>query len=242
VVLTLPAFNEAANLGPLLTEARAVLVAAGIAHEFVVVDDGSSDSTPQVLRGLAESLPLTVVTHPGNRGLGPAIMSGLREAAGRAAADDDVIVCMDADNTHDPKYIVPMTAKIWVGGYDIVIASRFREGSREVGVPFVRRLISRAARMAFRLFLHLPEVRDYTCGYRAMRARVVREAMARWGDGLVTRRGFACTDELLVKLSLVTRRIGEIPFVLRYDRKRGHSKMPFMRTVWETLKLLVLKQ
>ena len=74
----------------------------------------------------------------------------------------------------------------------------------------------------------------------ALTSRMVAAALAEFGDQLITRRGFACTDELLVKLAGITRRIGEVPFVLRYDRKRGASKLPLFRTIMETLKLLIL--
>lgn len=240
IILALPAFNEAENLPPLVAAAERTFQGAGFPYQIIVVDDGSTDSTRAVLDAMAaEGRPVRVVPHPENRGLGAAIMTAIRAAVEAAESDDDIVVNMDADNTHDPAYIVPMVEKL-AAGCDIVIASRFRGGSREVGVPLVRRLMSRGARLVFRLALRLPEVRDYTCGYRAYRVGLLREALRRYGDALITRRGFACTDELLVKLAGITRRVGEVPFVLRYDQKRGRSKMPLLRTIWETLRLLVL--
>lgn len=239
VILALPAYNEAANLEPLISEAVRVFSDGNIAHELLVVNDGSTDNTGEVLTALSARYPLRIITHPQNRGLGGAIKSLIAASVEITASTDDVIVNMDADNTHDPKYIPAMLAKIWNDGYDVVIASRFREGSREVGVPFHRMLLSRGARLVFRLFLHLPDVRDYTCGYRAYRASKLAEAHRRYGDRIITRSGFACTDELLVRMSRITRRITEVPFVLRYDKKRGHSKLPFFRTVVETLRMLL---
>jgi len=81
-------------------------------------------------------------------------------------------------------------------------------------------------------------VRDYTCGYRAYRVGLLRKAMAVFGDRLIERRGFACTDEILVKLSTLTDRIEEIPFVLRYDQKRKSSAMPVFETILATVKLI----
>lgn len=242
VILALPAYNEAANLRPLITDAARVLGDAGIPLEIIVVNDGSSDDTGRVLEQLAAEFPLTVVTHEQNRGLGGAIKSLIRTSLERSRNPDDVIVNMDADNTHDPKYIVPMVAKIADEQYDVVIASRFRHGSREVGVPLYRRLLSRGARLVFRISLGLPEVRDYTCGYRAYRASVLRAAYGHFGEDIITRQGFACTDELLVRMSRITRKITEVPFVLRYDKKQGRSKLPFFRTVMETLKMLATRK
>lgn len=241
LILTLPAYNEAENLTPLVEAAQAVFERSGFRHEIVVVDDGSGDETPRVVAGLAERFSLGVVTHPRNRGLGAAIRTAIGTALERAESGDDIVVCMDADNTHDPAYIPAMVGKIRDEGFDVVIASRFREGSEEVGVPFGRRILSRGARLVFRIFLRLPDVRDYTCGYRAYRVSLLKAAVDKYGERLITREGFACTDELLVHISTLTRRITEIPFVLRYDRKRGHSKLPLLRTILETLKMLIFR-
>ncbi|MBX7246730.1 MAG: glycosyltransferase family 2 protein [Candidatus Sumerlaeaceae bacterium] len=243
IVLALPAYNESANLEPLIIAAEQVFATNNYPFDIVVVNDGSSDNTLDVLKHLAESRPhLHIENHPQNRGLGAAIKTSIVAALALAPADDDIIVNMDADNTHDPKYIPSMADKIWKGGYDCVIASRYQAGSEEVGVPFFRLMLSRGARLLFQLFLRLPEVRDYTCGYRAYRASLLREAVSLHGDGLITRQGFACTDELLVRLSTISRKITEVPFVLRYDKKQGRSKLPLMKTVAETLKMLILKK
>jgi dolichol-phosphate mannosyltransferase len=85
----------------------------------------------------------------------------------------------------------------------------------------------------------VPGVRDYTCGYRAYRAELLRNGFERYGEGLIERAGFACTDELLVHLATLARRIEEIPFVLRYDLKRGRSKLPLWQTMIATFRLLL---
>jgi dolichol-phosphate mannosyltransferase len=239
IYLVLPAYNEAENLEPLVREAVSVLSRPGAAYRILVVNDGSSDATGQIAAQLAGEVPLQVESHEQNRGLGQAILTGIQASLRLSTQADDVMVFMDADNTHSPAYIPQMAAKVWEEGYDVVIASRFREGSKEVGVPLFRRVLSRGARLLFQLFLKLPEVRDYTCGYRAYRAELLRTAWRKYGESLITRQGFACTDELLVKLSTLTKRMTEIPFVLRYDKKRNRSKLPLMRTVWETLKMLI---
>ena len=240
IFLVLPAYNEAENLEPLTRDATAVLHNMGATYQIIVVDDGSSDETPQLLRQLASELHLEVVTHDRNQGLGKAILTGIDHGLKLSTAPDDILVFMDADNTHSPSYIPEMAERIWSGGYDVVIASRFQAGSKEVGVPFFRRVLSRGARMLFQLFLRLPEVNDYTCGFRAYRAGLLGEAKQQYGQDLITRQGFACTDELLVRLSKLTQKMTEIPFVLRYDKKRSRSKLPLFTTVYETLKMLML--
>jgi dolichol-phosphate mannosyltransferase len=99
--------------------------------------------------------------------------------------------------------------------------------------------MSVGARLLFRIYLNMPDVRDYTCGFRAFRASLLADGFKHFGkDGLITRSGFACTDELLVHLALLHPAIREVPFVLRYDLKAGRSKMNLPVTIVETLKLL----
>jgi len=238
IFVTLPAYNEEGSLPPLL-DAFAAVIAATPRHEWrlIVVDDGSKDATREVLRRHADGLPLTIVEHERNKGLGEAIKTGLRKALD-FARDEDVIASLDADDTHPPDAIAAMAEAVEAGGADIVIASRYRTGSRQVGVPFHRRMLSLGARYLFRLFLNLPGVRDYTCGFRAYRAGLVRRGFDKYGDHIITRRGFACTDELLVHLATLKPVIREVPFVLRYDRKQGASKLQLGVTVRETLRML----
>ena len=237
-IVVLPAYNEAAGLPALLDRFAATLGTGDLPWEIVAVNDGSTDATGRILDEAARRLPVMRVDHKHNRGLGPALKTGLRQALDRTGSLDDVIVCLDADNTHDPEYIPDMARRVEAGA-DIVIASRYRPGSRQVGVPPSRRVMSFGARLAFALFLRLPGVRDYTCGYRAYRAGILLQGFEKYGDRLIERSGFACTDELLVRLAPFARRIGEIPFVLRYDKKRGRSKLPLLKTVAATLRLLI---
>lgn len=241
-IVALPAYNEEHSLPDLLEAFESLIQKnAALRIRIVVVNDGSKDNTLGILEEYKSRLPLEIVNHPQNMGLGQAIRTCLREAVARAQSDDDVIVCMDSDNTHLPEYIPALLENIQKGS-DIVIASRYQPGSREVGVPALRRLYSRGARFLFWLFLRLPGVRDYTCGYRAYRAGLIKRALDIYGDGIITRNGFACTDDLLVRLASLTNKISEIPFILRYDKKIGESKLPLFITIKETLKLLIQKQ
>jgi dolichol-phosphate mannosyltransferase len=242
VIAALPAYNEAESLPPLLEKFAALELPSGRQLRVIVVDDGSTDGTAAVAEAFSDRLKLEVIRHERNRGLGAAIMTGLRRAASmEEASDDAVLVCMDADNTHWPSYIPGMLERVSEGA-DLVIASRYQRGSKEMGVPALRRVYSRGAKLLFQLTLRLPGVRDYTCGYRAYRLGMVRQALATWGDHLIEGQGFACTDELLVKMARLqpAPQIAEIPFVLRYDLKRGRSKLPLMKTIIATLKLCLL--
>lgn len=225
VAVLLPVYNEEENLGPLVEKTARVVGEHAIDCVFVVVDDGSTDGSAGVLSRLSAEHPLVIVTHDRNRGLGETIRDGLERAVEVAGADG-VVIRMDGDNTHDPVYI-PRMLEALEDSHDVVIASRFQKGGDQLGVPGNRKWISRAANLFMKILFPIRGVREYSCGYRAYRASIVRRAQEIYGRNFIQLGGFgfACTLEKLVKLNLIGARITEIPFVHRYDLKLGQSKM-----------------
>lgn len=235
VHVVLPAYEEAENLPALLTALRETLAGLRQPAQVLLVDDGSRDATAAVAQGFAPALPITIVRHDRNLGLGRTLADGLARVLADAA-DGDAIVTMDADDTHPPAVIPSLLAALEAGA-DVAVASRYVAGARLQGVPLRRRLLSRAAARLVRLVAPDPGARDVTCGFRAYRAAALRRATARYGR-LVEADGFACMLDLLLKLRAVGARIAEVPIDLRYDRKRGASKLRVGRTVTETLRVL----
>jgi dolichol-phosphate mannosyltransferase len=243
LAIVLPAYNEAEALPLLLSRlARVSDEHFHSALSVIVVDDGSSDGTAEAARCdiLDARVPVRVITHPQNRGLSGAMDTGLR-AALQNLRDDDIVLAMDADDTHNPG-LIPRMAALIEEGNDLVIASRYQPGARVLGVPAARQLMSNGMSLLFRLVYPIPGARDYSCGFRAYRAGLLREAYARWGDRFISERGFSCMVDILIKLSLLGAIITEVPMILRYDRKPGKSKMNVRRTVTQTLSLLLRRR
>ena len=239
--VVLPAYNEAANIGAVLTSLQRAGGEAGLEFRAIVVDDGSSDGTADVVRRhTAGSMPAVLIEHPGNLGLGAAIRSGLLKAVD-ASVDEDVIVTMDADDTHTPAAIGKMLARIDAGA-DVVVASRYRAGSRVVGLSVFRRFLSFAASLLFRAVFPTEGVRDFTCGYRAYRATVLKAAFRRYRQEFIDEEGFQCMVDILLKLRRMKLAFAEVPLVLRYDLKAGKSKMKVARTIVKTLALLIKRR
>ncbi|MCL5746201.1 MAG: glycosyltransferase [Acidobacteria bacterium] len=236
VFLALPAYNEECALPSLLAAVQQAMMESRTPCRVVIVDDGSTDATCRVVQEWSARLSIDLVCHSENRGLGETIRDALRWASERAAVED-IIVTMDADNTHSPA-LIPQMVQCAANGNDVVIASRYRRGSKVVGLSAFRRLMSYGARVVMQFLCPLPGVRDYTCGYRAYRVGVVQRAFAAYGDAFVTEPGFTCMAEILLKLGSMGVRMCEIPMVLHYDQKTGASKMRVGSTIWKTFQLI----
>jgi dolichol-phosphate mannosyltransferase len=204
--------------------------------QAVVVDDGSTDGTGEVARAWNGACRPRLITHEVNRGLAAALETALR-AALDVCEPDSVIITMDADGSHRPAQIPAMIKEI-DSGADVVIASRYRRGSRAAGVLPIRRLYSFAARVLLSIIFPIAGVRDYTCGFRAYRAVVLRRARDLYGDRWIQSQGFSVMTEILLKLRRFQPVVREIPIDLRYDLKRGRSKMVPGRTILQYLAML----
>jgi dolichol-phosphate mannosyltransferase len=240
VIITLPAYNEEESLPLLLERVEESMGEDDTEYRVIVVNDGSTDGTAAVTDALEGRMPLERIDHDTNRGLGEAVRTGLLHALG-LADDRDIIVTMDSDNTHTPGLIPGMVRRIREGN-DVVIASRFRPGAHIMGVPLYRRVLSRAGSWCFRVAFPTRNVRDFTSGYRAYRAGTLRRAFEIYGRQFVTESGFSCMVDILLKLRSTGAIMTELPLVLRYDYKYGVSKMLVLRTVFDTLKLLVARR
>ena len=240
VFVALPAYNEADRLGQLLEKISKTFADNQLNYEIIVVDDGSSDATAEIADSASKEFPVRLIKHERNLGLSGALNTGLRKAAGLGCSDD-IIVTMDADDTHPPKIIDRLVRAI-DEGCDISIASRYQPGSRVVGVPWNRVLLTQFASFMFRILMPIPGVRDYTCGYRAYKHEVLKATIDHYGEDFVSEKGFSCMVDVLLKMRRFKFVIGEVPFVLRYDLKEGESKMPVGNTIWKTLLLFAKRR
>jgi dolichol-phosphate mannosyltransferase len=238
ILIVLPAFNEEENLMTLLGEIKYHMEESNLSYKVIVVDDGSTDRSVEVTEKAAEELSMSIETvrHAQNRGLAETIRTGLIEAV-RMSSERDIIVTMDADNTHTPGLIMRMQRMIREG-YDVAIASRYLTDSRVIGVPFFRQILSLGAGMVCRIMFPMKGVKDYTSGYRAYKANVLKKMFENYGQNFIDQSGFTCMIDILLKMRKYPLIIGEVPLILRYDMKHSTSKMNVKKTVIDTLILL----
>lgn len=240
VVVVLPAYNEEQGLPSLLAKIERTCRSLPREYRVILVDDASQDGTSLVGKEAALQMPVEVIRHEQNQGLAGAIRTGL-SAAVKVSRPGDVIITMDADDTHEPGSIHRLLQLI-EDGYDVVIASRYQPGSRVMGVPANRLLMTWGARWLFKALMPIEGVRDYTCGYRAYRFEALNKTMEYYGVDFVSEQGFSCMVDVLLKMRRFGFAIGEAPMLLRYDQKQGPSKMRVARTMWQTITLLIKRR
>lgn len=234
--LVLPAYNEENSLPQLLARADEFYTESGLNMDVLVVNDGSTDSTLDIAKTYDGNVKVGVEDLQPNRGLAGAIRAGLTEGI-RGLEPDDIVVTMDADDSHNPALIADMVRELQ-NGADLAIASRYRKGSKVIGLSKFREMTSIGAKWMFQIMAPMRGVRDYTCGFRAYKVELIEKALDYYGEDLIEQQGFACMAEILLRLNRFKPVIAEVPMILRYDQKGGASKMKVGRTIRQTFGLL----
>jgi dolichol-phosphate mannosyltransferase len=230
VYFLLPAYNEEENLPDLFT----AIADAMTNYHIVLVNDGSEDRTGEIAHEYAKKLPMTVIDHEENRGLGAALKTGILYLV-EHGQDGAAVVTMDSDLTHDPQ-MVPMMVRELEKGFDVIVASRYIPGGEQRNLPLSRRILSWGINLLIRM--KGSTVIDNTSGFRCIRLDALRLAVEKFGDDFINTREFTSTVLILLRLLSVGVKTKEVPIVLDYGLKRGASKMKVGRTIRAYLRLL----
>ena len=236
-VIGLPAYNEEKNIAKLLDKINSLKTVFGSSLHVLIVNDGRTDGTEAVLKEYTNQYEyISYINHPQNLGLGNA-MNTLLQYAVKNLDDQDVLITFDADNTHNPNIIPNMIDMLYLKNLDIVIASRFTKGSKEIGLSRIRKIYSRGAMVFCRLVFHIHNVKDYSCGYRAYNIGYLKKLIEIYGGKVLNSRGFECMVEILAKAGKIGVKAGEYPLVLEYNLKEGQSKMNVKKTIMGYMRL-----
>ena len=244
----LPAYNEELNILNLLNHFNNFFHIEGedFKSKVVIIDDGSKDNTKSILINLKKdnkifdkelNFELINIFHEKNKGLGEALKSGITYCL-KEGNVDDIIVTMDCDNSHTVELSKEMINKIREGD-DVVIASRYKTGAIIKGLSVHRKLLSYVGCMIFKITFPIKNVEDYTCGYRAFNLEKFKKAFET-NNNFFSEKGFTASVDIILKLKKFNKllKMNEVPMVLRYDLKKGESKMSIFKTIFQTLFLL----
>lgn len=212
VAVILPTYNERENIEALVRE----LLSLNRLDHIIVVDDNSPDGTGVVVDGLAASDARVIAVHrPSKQGLGRAYIAGFQRALELGSS---VVITMDADFSHHPRYI-PAMLDLLANGHDVVIGSRYVDGGGTANWGVERRFLSAGANAFARLLLGL-HAHDCTAGFRAYRRRVLETVPFQ----RILSEGYSFLVEMLFHCQRLGFRIGEVP-ILFEDRRQGRSKI-----------------
>ena len=232
VAAIVPTYNEKENIESLVTQ----LLALPLELRVIIVDDNSPDGTGDIADRLATEHDdrVTVIHRAGKLGLGTAYVAGFKRALSEGA---DLICTMDADFSHDPRYVPDLVHKIGQG-YDLVIGSRYVDGGGTSECTLIRKLLSWGANAFARAALGL-HAHDATAGFRCYRRQVLETA----GIDQIKADGYSYLIEMLFRIQRQGWKVGESP-ILFQNRRQGVSKISqdeIVRAVWTVLRLAVTR-
>ena len=239
LVVLLPTYNEAGNIEALIREILALAVSADI--HVLVADDNSPDGTGRLVRAMADADPrVHALSRTKRRGRGAAGIDGFKAALALGA---DYVVEMDADFSHQPRFIPALLAAVAgesavkadpvvADVADAAIGSRFAPGGSDADRSLVRRAITWGVRRFIRRRFHTP-VRDVSSGFRLFRREILERIDL---DDLISV-GPSIVLEILYKMQLLRARVVEVPIEF-VDRRAGTTKLNVL-TLLETLLVAV---
>lgn len=213
VVVIIPTYNEIETLPSLLEEIKLRLPEV----EVLIVDDSSPDGTGRWVEEESKNKSwLHLISRRGKLGLGTAYVTGFKWALKNRF---DIVVQMDGDGSHDPKYLPELLSGLKEA--DLIIGSRWVKGGGTENWPLKRRLISRLGSLYATTILGV-NVKDITSGFKAIK----REVLEALDLDSIEAEGFAFQLEFTYEAIKKGFKVKELPIVFR-DRERGVSKFSF---------------
>ena len=228
LVIVTPTYNERRNIDELLPAIRKACTR--VSPDILVVDSASPDGTAQAVQQLQKSDPqIFLIEQKAKMGLGNAYLEGMRWVL---AHDYDVMIMMDADFSHHPRYLNTMIEEIEKN--DLVVGSRYVPNGGVENWPFYRLFLSRFANWYAKTLMGLPFT-DLTSGYHCFRTPLLRKVL-RYN---IHTEGYAFLVELKSLTILQGANFKEIPIIFG-NRVQGDSKIS-KRVILESM-LFVMKR
>ncbi|MFH1233301.1 MAG: polyprenol monophosphomannose synthase [Patescibacteria group bacterium] len=216
IFIVIPTYNEKENIENLINQIFGLNI---YNLNILIVDDNSPDGTGKLIQELIPKYEnfLHLIQRIKKSGLGSAYIAGFKYALEKNA---DLIFEMDADFSHDPKYIPDFIEEI-KNGNDVVIGSRKIKGGKIKGWNLRRKFMSSGAMLFAKIILRL-KTKDVTTGYRCY----AKETLAQIDLDKIKSNGYAFQEEMIYQCEKKGFKIKEIPTTF-IDRKLGKSKLGY---------------
>jgi len=245
IFFILPCYNESLNLNKLLKDFTNFFKSKVIQIKIIIIDDGSKDDSIAIINNFKKNnfyknISIKVLKHKKNLGLGMALKTGF-EYCFLTGKNDDILISMDTDNSHTVNLSYKMAKKINFDKYDIVIASRYKKNSKIAGLNLMRKFLSFSAALLYKIFFPIKNVSDYTSGFRAFKLGPVKNGW-RQNKSFFSEKGFSASADILLKLYKYKLKFFELPINLRYDLKKGESKMKVINTIYLNIALIIKRR
>lgn len=237
VIFVSPAYNEELNIGGLIDRTHRYCADHSILYHQIIVDDGSSDETAQIVarETKTRSLPVTLISYHPNRGAGEAFREGLVHALS-VAKDGDAIVTMESDGTSDLE-ILPLLLDKIAKGADVVIGSCHALGGRMQGNAWHRVFLSRCANILITTLFSMKGLTTLSSFYRAYRLPALRKVLHVYGS-FSEEKTFSFVVEILIRLARLGFKIEEVPMILNNENRKGKSKMKIVKNIMGYLRII----
>ena len=233
ISIIIPTYNEAENIRELISEISKVCKENMLPNNIVIVDDNSPDNTSKIVKEIMlENKNVRLIEREGKLGLGTAYIKGINYSLNNLHSD--LIMTMDADFSHSPKYIPGFVDKI-KEGYDVVLGSRYIPGGGIGSWGIHRTIISKGANYLARTLLRL-DTKDNTTGYRIYKKQVLE----RIDLNSIKSNGYSFLMEMVFWCQYHNFKIAETPIFFDI-RRHGASKISKKEIIKAIRTLLELK-
>ena len=209
ISIIIPVYNEEASISEIFKKVHA-LDLKDLGKEILIIDDGSTDETKEILKGFLKHKNVKVITHQSNFGKGRAIRTGIEHSKG------DIIAIQDSDLEYDPNQLPELISHI-VKGEDVVYGSRFKGSVENMAFHFY--IGNKFLSLATRILYHTP-ISDMETGFKIFKRRVL-EGIHLESDG------FDIEPELTAKIIRRSYKILEVPIKYR-AREKEEKKITFI--------------